>query len=89
MLLFAHGGHQASCVESVEAALEFMLGQEIDLLITDVMMPGVDGLELFGMIRRTHTSRFLPVVIFSALADPEFQQYAISKGVSGSAAMIQ
>ena len=81
-LLLKHLGHEAWCVTSAEDAIQFMLKGTIDLLISDVMMPGIDGMELLAMIRRTQASNRLPVVLYSAVSDPLFQQYAIGKGAN-------
>ena len=75
-------GHTAWCLAGSEGALQFMLRESIDLLILDVMMPGIDGIELLRMLRRTPVSKHLPVIMFSALADPHFQRYAIDKGAN-------
>jgi len=44
------------------------LNKEIDLLITDVEMPKMDGLHLTTLIKRDDTLKELPVLIFSSLA---------------------
>jgi DNA-binding response OmpR family regulator len=42
-----------------------------DLVLLDLMLPDVDGLELLRQMRAKATFDALPVVILSALADPE------------------
>jgi CheY-like chemotaxis protein len=46
-------------------------GPEIEMVITDIMMPEMDGLELFAAIRAEPKWQMLPVVIASAAADAE------------------
>src|SRR2546423_6873002 len=41
-------------VASGEEALEILAHQPVDLLLTDVMMPGMDGLELLERARGLH-----------------------------------
>jgi two-component system chemotaxis response regulator CheY len=48
------------------AALEALKSSPFDLLITDLEMPNLDGLELVAAIRETPAYRFLPVLVFSA-----------------------
>ncbi len=44
------------------------LKHEIDLLITDVEMPKMDGLHLTTLVKKDDTLRELPILIFSSLA---------------------
>ncbi len=41
-----HGGHYVDTAEDGLAALEILGEQDYDLLITDIVMPGLDGIEL-------------------------------------------
>jgi two-component system response regulator GlrR len=50
--------------DSAERALAMLSAEVPDLLITDVRMSGMDGLALFGEIRRTHP--LLPVLMVTA-----------------------
>lgn len=47
-------GYQVIDVSSGEDALEALKGEPVDLLITDVVMPGIDGIELLEQARQTH-----------------------------------
>lgn len=56
-----------SVLPSGEAALEVLCTStkpELDILLLDVMMPGIDGLELLTQLKRVHPS--LPVIMVSA-----------------------
>ncbi|MCY7371172.1 MAG: hybrid sensor histidine kinase/response regulator [Polaromonas sp.] len=52
--------------DSGEAALALMLEHEFALAILDVQMPGINGLELAGMMRSTAKTRSIPIVFVSA-----------------------
>lgn len=45
-------------------ALEFFDGREIDLVITDLNMPNMDGLEFISEIRLKEYYQYIPVVLF-------------------------
>ena len=47
-----------------EKALELLDGRDIDLVITDLNMPILDGLELIKEIRLHKYYRYMPVVLF-------------------------
>lgn len=49
-----------------QAALEVLRKTPCDLLLTDLEMPNLDGLELMAAVRDWPTYRFLPVLIFSS-----------------------
>ena len=59
-------GYFVIAVDSGEAALE-VIGQEtIDLVLLDIMMPGIDGVETLRRIRQTYSQSHLPVVMVTA-----------------------
>jgi len=73
-LLVRQLGHDADYVESGGKALDYLSGRRPDLVILDVMMPGIDGLEVLRRVRHNPRTADVPVVIFSALADPNLLQ---------------
>jgi two-component system sensor histidine kinase ChiS len=59
-------------VESAEAALLWMAeGGKPDLIITDIMMPKVNGYELCARIRQTYRDVEIPILMLTAKALPE------------------
>jgi two-component system, NtrC family, response regulator GlrR len=57
-------GHAVQAVSSAEAALAHLAVRLPALLITDVRLPGLDGLALFDEVRTRHPS--LPVILLTA-----------------------
>lgn len=51
-----------------------------NLLVLDMMMPGISGLELLTQIRAKKVFDDLPVLILSALADPEQIKAGLNAG---------
>ena len=62
------------------AALEAVRRRKPDLLLTDVMMPGLDGFALLREIRADPSLRDLPVIILSARAGEEAQVEGLDAG---------
>ena len=78
--LIRHLGYDGQYATGGEAALKFVDGTTPALVILDVMMPGMDGLEVLRRLKADTKTATVPVVMFSAVADPEFRQHALSKG---------
>jgi len=66
-------GYHTARARTGKEALERLRqdGPEIEMVITDIMMPEMDGLELFAAIKAEPKWQMLPVVIASAAADAE------------------
>jgi len=60
-------GFEVVTADSGENALEVLDGQKTDLMISDVRMPGLSGIELFRLARSKHPA--LPVLLVTAYAD--------------------
>jgi CheY-like chemotaxis protein len=63
---------------SGEEAAEKMLETMFDLVITDIKMPGMDGLELLSLIKSNYPST--EVIVMTAYGSPEKREEALQKG---------
>jgi DNA-binding response OmpR family regulator len=59
-------GHEVIIAEDGKQALELLVSAKPDMLITDIMMPYVSGLEILGEVKKI-TSKKIPVLILSAM----------------------
>jgi CheY-like chemotaxis protein len=65
-------GYQTILAQSAKKALELLTSApQIQLIIADIMMPEMDGLELLAKIKEQPEWRDIPVIMCSALADIE------------------
>ncbi|MDR5868464.1 nitrogen regulation protein NR(I) [Halomonas koreensis] len=55
------------CVERADRVLERLLAEPPDVLVTDIRMPGIDGLDLMARVREAHPD--LPVIVMTAHSD--------------------
>ncbi|MEA5421548.1 response regulator [Spirulina sp. CCNP1310] len=66
----AERGFKVLVGENGEAALEALEVEEPDLILLDVMMPGLDGLETCRRLKALPAGRDVPVFFMTALGDP-------------------
>jgi signal transduction histidine kinase len=64
-------GHTVTLAEDGVQALELVHSLPFDLILLDVMMPGADGYQVLGELKRTDAFRNIPVVMISALTEIE------------------
>ena len=62
----AREGYHVSCATSGEAALKVSASESIDLIILDLMLPGIDGLEVARRLKEHASTRDTPIVMLSA-----------------------
>ncbi len=61
-------------------AFSMLAEQEFDLVISDVEMPNMNGLELTAQIKSTPQYRDIPVVLLTSLAKPEQREAGLRAG---------
>ncbi|MES4891207.1 SpoIIE family protein phosphatase [Streptomyces sp. NPDC096012] len=69
--LLTHAGYRVSAVADGEQVLRAVRTTPPDLIVSDVMMPRVDGLSLLNALRRDPRTASLPVLLLSARAGQE------------------
>src|SRR5579859_1409328 len=62
-------GHRAACVNSGRAALDYIRSHPTSLMLLDVMMPEMSGIDVLRAIRADHQFDSLPILMYSALSD--------------------
>jgi putative two-component system response regulator len=61
-------------------ALTIITGNEIDLMLLDIMMPGMDGFEVIRRVRQGTKTRLLPIILVTALRETEDRIKGIEAG---------
>lgn len=81
-------GHGVIAVEDGQKALEIFDKEVPDMLITDWMMPELDGLDLCRKVRALNLSSYVYIVLLTALTDKERIIEGLDAGADDSAGEI-
>jgi two-component system cell cycle response regulator DivK len=66
--LLSSGGYDVTCVSDGEEALRVVPRVKPDLVLMDVSLPGIDGIEATEKLRAARATAAVPVVVLSAQA---------------------
>lgn len=80
-IMLERGGFSVQKAKDARMALAALDEGLPDLIILDVMMPEIDGIQLCSMIRQRQDSRDIPILILSARGDAE----SIMRGMEAGA----
>ncbi len=72
-------GFRTMTAESAEEALALLAERRVDVVITDIMLPGMDGLELTDVIKKDYD---IDVIVLTGYSGDYSYEEAISKGAS-------
>lgn len=69
--IFTNSGFYVVVARNGEEALEILKSFKPDIIVADILMPGINGFELFSRIRSVPQFRTVPFVFLTALSDQE------------------
>ncbi len=78
--ILALEGHTVQTAEDGRGALRLLEQHPVDLVITDFMMPEMDGLGLLKALRADARFERTPVLIFTAAANPNVRERVMAAG---------
>ena len=81
-----HMGFDVALAESGERALELLAEATPDLILLDILMPGIDGFQTLERIKRNPASAEIPVIMLTALDDADSTGRCIAAGAEDYAA---
>jgi CheY-like chemotaxis protein len=73
---------EVSEAENGVDAIKQLLASPFDLIITDLVMPEMTGLELLGYVRRHDNLRHIPVIMLTSQGDETDRRKAMALGVN-------
>ncbi len=81
---FRRGEYELHTAESGEKAVEQARQLQPDIVILDLEMPGLDGIETCHILRADETTRHIPVIILTAPESLEVNRKAFGAGAQAT-----
>ena len=82
--ILGKAGYKAEKASSAAAGLaRFKTGEKVDLLITDLNMPGMDGIEFIRQVRTLPGYKFMPILFLTTESQQAKRVEAKAAGASG------
>jgi len=75
-------GYQVYAVSNGEKALAAMFDESPDLIITDLLMPVMNGFELIKRVRENLDWKKIPILVFSAMPPLENEKKILELGAN-------
>jgi two-component system cell cycle sensor histidine kinase/response regulator CckA len=79
-VMLAAEGVALQTASSGEEALEMVAAQPPDLILLDIMMPGIDGYQVAAKIKSNRATANIPVIMVTALDDRKSRMFGLSAG---------
>jgi len=80
--LLGADGYVVTAVNSGQATLDAVANERPDLILLDLMMPGMDGFEVVRRLKIDADTRDIPIVMVTALDDTGSRLRLLSAGVA-------
>jgi CheY-like chemotaxis protein len=80
ILISQKTGYEVICAQDGAEALKLVASEHPDLILMDVMMPVIDGLEVCRKIRQNERTRGMPVILLTFKTDPESEKLGFESG---------
>jgi two-component system cell cycle response regulator DivK len=68
VFLLQSAGHTVLSATDAEAGLTLARNERPNLVVMDIQLPGMDGLDAIGLLKRDDATRAIPVIALTALA---------------------
>src|SRR5215813_11859955 len=78
-LLKAHGYEVLGTPEGLQA-FDLAREEQPDLILMDIRLPDISGLEVTRLLKRDDSTKAIPIVAVTALASPEYERRGLESG---------
>jgi DNA-binding NtrC family response regulator len=79
--ILSEEGFQTESVSNGSEGLRKVTQEPFDLILTDIRMPGLTGLDILPVIRRLRPEA--PVIVITAFGNEEIRRRSVEKGATG------
>ena len=79
-VMLANDGYEVVTASAGSEALELVEQLPPDLIVLDVMMPGMDGYQVAARIKTNPATRHIPIIILTALGDRNSMMHGLNAG---------
>jgi len=69
--LLSDNGYEVGMAQNGEQTLSFVKKNEPDLILLDIMMPGMNGYEVCERLKKDFSARHIPIIFLTAKTDSE------------------
>lgn len=73
-------GYETDAVYSGQDALDYLSGRDVDLILLDIMMADLNGIEVLRTLQTDPATATIPVIVLTARADAITQQTGLDAG---------
>jgi two-component system, cell cycle response regulator DivK len=81
--VLGHAGYRVLEAGDAERGIELARAEAPDLILMDVQLPGIDGVEALRRLREDDTTSSIPVVALTALAMKKDRERFLAAGFDG------
>ncbi len=81
--LLQKGGHYVLTAKDAEAGLAMARAELPDLILMDIQLPGMDGLEAIRVLKKDDATKGIPIIALTALAMKGDEQRIRAVGADG------
>src|SRR5436190_19910363 len=83
VFLLESAGHTVLSATDAEAGLTLARDEQPNLILMDIQLPGMDGLEATALLKRDQATRAIPVIALTALAMKGDEERILAAGCDG------
>ena len=69
--ILENNNYIVNCANNAEEAIELISQETPDIIISDIVMPGINGYGFCSLVKADPRLKNIPVILLTSLADPE------------------
>ena len=81
-VILTGAGHVVSHASAGQEALDIVANVPVDLVLLDVMMPGLDGYQVAARLKADPRTNGIPIIMLTALDDRNSRMHGLSAGAA-------